>query len=472
MPSVGEIYKYLPQGEDREVRDDKMSQLEVLAVRPSSSSSSSTTADAYFVHFLGTDKRLDKWVSPDCIGEWVQRKIAPSNSHKRGASSAPRLSGGADGSSGGGRAGADVDGSGGHGHDGHSAHGAHSPARSVHAHGHHDPKTKVRNVERVQFGKYVIDTWYYSPYPSPYGDMVETLCICEFTFKYMLGAKTLAKYHRALELRRPPGRQIYDDPNRKIAVFEMVGREHRVYCQNLCLFAKLFIEHKTLYYDADPFLFYVLTEYDADGSHHPVGYYSKEIHSAEDYNLACILTFPPFQRNGYGRFLMSLSYEISKRESKLGSPEKPLSDLGKLSYRSYWQFVLLSYLSTLDVDLKTMSLDHMCASTAIKPEDAISTLQHMCMVQQWKGQLTLFFTRAEVQERLAKYTKRAYGSKVCLNEYLTWTLPEGGFALKEKVVGEAAVEAAAAADGEGGSKEGAGKENGGRKEPPLKRLKL
>ena len=34
MPSVGEIYKYLPQGEDREVRDDKMSQLEVLAVRP------------------------------------------------------------------------------------------------------------------------------------------------------------------------------------------------------------------------------------------------------------------------------------------------------------------------------------------------------------------------------------------------------------------------------------------------------
>ena len=129
-------------------------------------------------------------------------------------------------------------------------------------------------------------------------------------------------------------------------------------------------------------------------------------------------------------------------------------------------------MSTLDVDLKSMSLDHMCASTAIKPEDAISTLQHMCMVQQWKGQLTLFFTRAEVQERLAKYTKRAYGSKVCLNEYLTWTLPEGGFALKEKVVGEAAVEAAAAADGEGGSKEGAGKENGGRKEPPLKRLKL
>ena len=235
-----------------------------------------------------------------------------------------------------------------------------------------------------------------------------------------------------------------------------------MYCQNLCLFAKLFIEHKTLYYDADPFLFYVLTEYDADGSHHPVGYYSKEIHSAEDYNLACILTFPPFQRNGYGRFLMSLSYEISKRESKLGSPEKPLSDLGKLSYRSYWQFVLLSYLSTPDLDLNTMSLDQVCANTAIKPEDAISTLQHMCMVRQWKGQLALFFSRGDVQERLAKYTDRSYGSKVCLNEYLTWTLPQGGFGLKESVaeVGEESI-------GEGGSRD-RGEKVG---DPPRKRLK-
>ena len=63
--------------------------------------------------------------------------------------------------------------------------------------------------------------------------------------------------------------------------------------------------------------------------------------SAEDYNLACILTFPPFQRAGYGKLLISLSYELTKLEGKVGSPEKPLSDLGKLSYRSYWTWVLL-----------------------------------------------------------------------------------------------------------------------------------
>lgn len=82
-------------------------------------------------------------------------------------------------------------------------------------------------------------------------------------------------------------------------------------------------------------------EYD-DESFHPVGYFSKERESPELYNLACILTLPPHQRKGYGKFIISLSYEISKREKVLGSPEKPLSDLGKLSYRSYWSFVLLT----------------------------------------------------------------------------------------------------------------------------------
>lgn len=35
-------------------------------------------------------------------------------------------------------------------------------------------------------------------------------------------------------------------------------------------------------------------------------------------------------------------------ENKLGSPEKPLSDLGKLSYRSFWTFVLLNILRDYD----------------------------------------------------------------------------------------------------------------------------
>ena len=80
---------------------------------------------------------------------------------------------------------------------------------------------------------------------------------------------------------------------------------------------------KTLYYDVDPFLYYILTSYDESG-HHLIGYFSKEKQSAEEYNVACILTLPQFQRMGYGSILIGFSYELCKIERKLGSPEKYL----------------------------------------------------------------------------------------------------------------------------------------------------
>ena len=111
-------------------------------------------------------------------------------------------------------------------------------------------------------------------------------------------------------MRHPPGNEIYRKDT--ISFFEIDGRKNKNYAQNLCLLAKLFLDHKTLYYDTDPFLFYVMTDYDNRGFH-IVGYFSKEKESTEDYNVACILTLPPYQRKGYGKLLI----EFSKNKKKI-----------------------------------------------------------------------------------------------------------------------------------------------------------
>nr|KAF6281653.1 lysine acetyltransferase 5 [Pipistrellus kuhlii] len=158
------------------------------------------------------------------------------------------------------------------------------------------------------------------------------------------------------------------------------------YSQNLCLLAKCFLDHKTLYYDTDPFLFYVMTEYDCKGFH-IVGYFSKEKESTEDYNVACILTLPPYQRRGYGKLLIEFSYELSKVEGKTGTPEKPLSDLGLLSYRSYWSQTILEILMGLKSESgerPQITINEISEITSIKKEDVISTLQYLNLINYYK----------------------------------------------------------------------------------------
>jgi len=263
----------------------------------------------------------------------------------------------------------------------------------------HEEITKVKNINAIEIGRYEIDTWYFSPYPEEFAKC-PILYICEFCLKYMKKKKTLIRHKLKCDLRHPPGNEIYRSSS--LSVFEVDGKKNKIYCQNLCLLAKLFLDHKTLYYDVEPFLFYIMTECDSRGCH-MVGYFSKEKNSPDDYNLACILTLPPFQRKGYGKLLISFSYELSKKEAKVGTPEKPLSDLGLLSFRSYWTNVLLEILRKHRGNL---SIKDISAMTAIKTEDIISTLQSLNLIKYWKGQHIISVTPKLIEEHLKNASKQ------------------------------------------------------------------
>ncbi|KAF2203985.1 hypothetical protein GQ43DRAFT_221747 [Delitschia confertaspora ATCC 74209] len=223
-------------------------------------------------------------------------------------------------------------------------------------------------IKCIQFGGWEIDTWHAAPYPEEYSKN-KVLYICEFCLKYMNTDYVAWRHKLKCPAKHPPGDEIYRDG--KYSFFEVDGRKNPVYCQNLCLLAKLFLGSKTLYYDVEPFLFYVMTENDSYGCHF-VGYFSKEKRPSSLNNVSCILVLPIHQRKGYGQYLIEFSYLLTREEKKTGSPEKPLSDMGLVSYRKYWRLVLCQEL----LDQSTpISITTISERTGMTPDDIVSALE-------------------------------------------------------------------------------------------------
>ena len=223
-------------------------------------------------------------------------------------------------------------------------------------------------IKCIYFGGYEIDTWYAAPYPEEYSRN-RVLYICEFCLKYMSSDYVAWRHKLKCPAKHPPGDEIYRE--KSVSVFEVDGRKNPVYCQNLCLLAKLFLGSKTLYYDVEPFLFYIMTEYDEFGCHF-VGYFSKEKRPSSQNNVSCILTLPTHQRKGYGNLLIDFSYLLTRVEGKTGSPEKPLSDMGLVSYRNYWRLVL-SYL--LLNQKEPLSIIDISDRTGMTADDIVAALE-------------------------------------------------------------------------------------------------
>ncbi|KAK4218402.1 histone acetyltransferase [Rhypophila decipiens] len=183
------------------------------------------------------------------------------------------------------------------------------------------------------------------------------------------------------------------------SVWEVDGAKDVLFCQNLSLFAKLFLDNKSVFFDVAEFRYFLLVYTPPTPPADPsaevsevveprgrvVGFFSKEKMSWDNNNLACILIFPPWQRKGLGALLMGISYEISRQEGVIGGPEKPISDLGKMGYKRFWAGEvarwILSQNSGNSPEEAVFDVNDCSEATWIAAEDCLLVLREMGVVQ-------------------------------------------------------------------------------------------
>ena len=155
------------------------------------------------------------------------------------------------------------------------------------------------------------------------------------------------------------------------------------------------------------------------------------IPSLSFFSHSGILTLPCHQRKGYGKLIISLSYELSKIEEKVGSPEKPISDLGKVSYMSYWSTTLLKLLAQKPWASDAISIEDLSRLTCITTDDIIETLKSLHILVWYRGKW-VFSDTALKQCLLEREEKRLALAKIvedpnaifvsqCRPEKLHWT---------------------------------------------------
>ncbi|OLL22180.1 Histone acetyltransferase Tip60 [Neolecta irregularis DAH-3] len=235
-----------------------------------------------------------------------------------------------------------------------------------------------------------------------------SLYVCLQCFKYSIDPSQM-EIHRSSCDKSVPGQSVYCKKNYKL--FRVDGDQDKVmlFCQCLSLFAKMFLDEKTIYYDVDGFYFYVLGVFRqraTETSTEIIGFFSREKRSWDEYNLACILVFPQFQGRGYGQLLIDFSYEISRLRNKIESPESPLSAQGLNTYQKYWK----SKIAQLVVNgcetgtaPEKWSINAMSQILHIRPEDVESALLSMNL---------------NIQKSLITNTEVYRVSKARLKEYI------------------------------------------------------
>jgi GNAT superfamily N-acetyltransferase len=328
---------------------------------------------SYYLHFIGEDNIADNWVTSDCVRRLTPQELA-SLAKSEDLSGPEFLS--------------------------------LLTVRKPHRH--------IKTVSYVELGlKTRLQAWYPSPYPLAYqSPSSDELLICDTCLAFFKDREDRAMHWKtACGWSHPPGDEIYrsgsESAQEPVSLFEIKGWEFPAYCERLVLFSKLFLEEKrtadrqtSQYTQVRAFTFYVMVRWDATlGVAEMVGYFSRLQSTAQVSNiLSCILVLPHMQRRGYGKFLINAAYELSARERRRGSAERPLSALGKVSFYSFWASRVLDELLVEDSSVRLLDLS---LRTGITAEDIGECLRELGILKECGNSVVLLAT-PEALELLKK----------------------------------------------------------------------
>ena len=95
---------------------------------------------------------------------------------------------------------------------------------------------------------------------------------------------------------------------------------------------------------------------------------------------------------------MGVSYELSKREGRVGGPEKPLSELGRKGYTGFWQARVAN--AILGTRAKfTVDVEEIAAMCWMLVEDVVAALKEMGVLEdRKKGKVSMVIDKAKVRE--------------------------------------------------------------------------
>jgi histone acetyltransferase MYST1 len=104
---------------------------------------------------------------------------------------------------------------------------------------------------------------------------------------------------------------------------------------------------------------------------------------------------------------MAFSYELSRRQGILGSPEKPLSDLGYAGYISFWSRELAIIFTTSSFKYKshTFTLEALQDLTGFRSDDILTALKNMGLIEARRKRDGAFVISVEAAARWTKTHK-------------------------------------------------------------------